>query len=128
MNEGEVFTKGSKVQTHSLTAVEYNYRTGLVTGSSVQKSGVVRIPVCLDLENGDKKSMLVQPKNLTLVELSPGECVDQKEVKECRCMFCGESMVLGSEEEAIAHMEVCPSLQEQLNDTENQFTLPSSMK
>jgi tRNA G10 N-methylase Trm11 len=47
--------------------------------------------------------------------------------RSCRCMFCGDEMVLGSEEEAIEHMERCPALQEQLNDS-RQFTLPESIK
>lgn len=45
------------------------------------------------------------------------------ETKTCRCMFCGEEMVLKSEQDAIDHMSVCSSLQEQLND-KNQFTIP----
>ncbi len=47
--------------------------------------------------------------------------------RQCRCMFCGEQLTLQSEEDAIAHMSICPSLQEQLND-ENQFTIPSCLK
>jgi hypothetical protein len=47
--------------------------------------------------------------------------------RSCRCMFCGDELVLGSEEEAIMHMETCPALQEQLNDS-RQFTLPESIK
>jgi hypothetical protein len=39
-------------------------------------------------------------------------------------MFCGDEMVLTSEEEAIEHMKVCSALQEQLND-DRQFTLPN---
>lgn len=52
----------------------------------------------------------------------------QPVVKSCRCMFCGEEMLLTSEEEAIKHMETCLPLQEQLNDTTHQFTLPESLK
>ena len=48
--------------------------------------------------------------------------------KECRCMFCGETKVYNSEEEAIRHMEVCTMLQEQLDDSESQFTLPKDLK
>lgn len=50
------------------------------------------------------------------------------ESKECRCMFCGLSAVYTSEEEAIAHMQICPALQEQLNDRDNPFTLPKDMR
>jgi hypothetical protein len=47
--------------------------------------------------------------------------------KSCRCMFCGEELILSSEDEAVQHMEVCPALQEQLNDS-RQFTLPESIR
>lgn len=135
----EFFIQGAQVQTHSLTTVQYNYRTGIITGSPFDKNGTIRVPVNLQLDDGSMKSMLLQPKNLTLVQEFSTEGLstitstldlssNKKVMKECRCMFCGDSLVLESEEEAIAHMAVCPSLQEQLNDTEHQFTLPASMK
>ena len=49
------------------------------------------------------------------------------ESRECRCMFCGLQMILGSEEEAVNHMKVCPNLQEQISSKE-QFVLPSKLK
>jgi len=42
-------------------------------------------------------------------------------------MFCGEELILSSEDAAIAHMAACPSLQEQLNGS-GQFTLPSDIE
>lgn len=45
------------------------------------------------------------------------------EKRECRCMFCGETLLLESEEAAIAHMTECPALQEQLA-SKDQFTIP----
>lgn len=42
-------------------------------------------------------------------------------------MFCGDELVLGSEEEAIDHMRVCPALQEQLQ-SKDQFTVPTMIK
>lgn len=142
----EMFPEGSKVETHSLTTVEYNALTGIVIGPAVEKNGVMRVPVSLHLqisEEEDKKSMLLQPKNLTLIQsasLPSGKAQEEDkedradkdlsgvDMKECRCMFCGEGLLLESQEAAVAHMEVCPCLQEQLNDTEHQFTLPQSMK
>lgn len=53
-----------------------------------------------------------------------GQSTDQR---HCRCMFCGEALVLGSEEEAIGHMKVCVALQEQLA-SKDQFTVPSIVK
>ena len=52
---------------------------------------------------------------------------DDKVQKYCRCMFCGEQLLLSSEDEAIEHMEVCSSLQEQLA-SKDQFTVPSVIK
>ena len=53
--------------------------------------------------------------------------VDDGEQRECRCMFCGQMLTLSSENAAIEHMEICPSLQEQLNDNK-QFTIPKECK
>jgi hypothetical protein len=42
-------------------------------------------------------------------------------------MFCGEVLILSSEEEAVNHMRVCPALQEQL-ESKAQFTVPSMIQ
>lgn len=49
------------------------------------------------------------------------------EQRSCRCMFCGENLILSSEDEAVDHMRVCPALQEQLQ-SKDQFTVPSMIK
>jgi len=49
------------------------------------------------------------------------------EKRECRCMFCGENLVMGSEAEAVEHMRVCPALQEQLQ-SKDQFHIPSMFR
>ena len=49
------------------------------------------------------------------------------EKRTCRCMFCGEELILSNEEEAIDHMKVCPSLQEQFA-SKDQFTIPKDVK
>lgn len=122
----EAFPQGSQVRTHSLTSVQYNALSGIVTGPPVESKGITRIPVCLELqENKGKKDLLLQSKNISQIRV---EASSTPELRECRCMFCGESLLLESEASAVDHMEVCPSLQEQLNDTEHQFTLPQSMK
>jgi len=51
--------------------------------------------------------------------------VDDKRI--CRCMFCGEEMLLGSEDEAIKHMNICIALQEQLSSSQ-QFTIPTTIQ
>lgn len=52
---------------------------------------------------------------------------NSSESRQCRCMFCGESLLLNSEDEAVNHMEVCPALQEQL-DSKKQFHIPSMVQ
>ena len=55
---------------------------------------------------------------------------DEKEGTErriCRCMFCGEELILASEDEAITHMTVCPALQEQLQAKED-IHIPSMVR
>jgi hypothetical protein len=42
-------------------------------------------------------------------------------------MFCGDEIILASEEEAVDHMKICPALQEQLAGKE-QFTIPSVIR
>ena len=59
--------------------------------------------------------------NITLDE----NVVDDKRI--CRCMFCGEEMLLGSEDEAIKHMNTCIALQEQLSSSQ-QFTIPTTIQ
>jgi hypothetical protein len=49
------------------------------------------------------------------------------ERRMCRCMFCGEELLLSSEDEAVQHMQVCASLQEQFA-SKDQFTIPSAIK
>eukprot|EP01035_Chromulina_nebulosa_P036741 gene36741-49535_t len=51
----------------------------------------------------------------------------KSESRISRCMFCGESLVLSCEEDAISHMRICPALQEQLN-SEDQFTIPTMLR
>lgn len=55
------------------------------------------------------------------------EVSSEVEVRQCVCFFCGKHLVLRSEEEAVAHMSVCVSLQEQLN-TEGNIVIPSSLQ
>ena len=47
--------------------------------------------------------------------------------KVCRCMFCGEELLLESEESAVDHMRLCSALQEQLS-SKDQFTIPTFLK
>jgi hypothetical protein len=58
---------------------------------------------------------------------SSGTLQIEKERRQCRCMFCGQQLDLGSEEEAVDHMRVCVALQEQLSSKE-QFTVPSMLR
>ena len=49
------------------------------------------------------------------------------EKRSSRCMFCGEELVLSSEDEAVDHMRVCVALQEQLA-SKDQFTIPTMLR
>lgn len=49
------------------------------------------------------------------------------EKRQSRCMFCGEELVLTSEDDAVGHMRVCPALQEQLASPD-QFTIPTMLQ
>ena len=42
-------------------------------------------------------------------------------------MFCGESIVMRTEEDGHKHMMECPALQEQLNSSD-QFTIPKVLR
>ena len=48
------------MQTHSLTAAEYNGLVGSVIGTAVEKNGVMRVPVSLQLSDGTKKTTSMQ--------------------------------------------------------------------
>jgi hypothetical protein len=53
---------------------------------------------------------------------------DTESGKRCsRCMFCGEQLVLSSEDDAVNHMKECPALQEQL-ESKDQFTIPTMLQ
>ena len=55
-----------------------------------------------------------------------GTC-DEAEKRQCRCMFCGEQLLLQSEESAVDHMRECPALQEQLAGS-GPFTIPKAFQ
>lgn len=60
-------------------------------------------------------------------EGSQNSNTDSIEQRSCRCMFCGENLILANETEAVDHMRVCPALQEQLA-SKDQFTIPSVLQ
>jgi tetratricopeptide (TPR) repeat protein len=45
------------------------------------------------------------------VEQAAGAEAGGDDKRHCRCMFCGELLLLASEDEAIEHMRVCPAMQ-----------------
>ena len=47
--------------------------------------------------------------------------------RQTRCMFCGEQLVLESEDDAVYHMRICSALQEQLASPD-QFTIPTMLR
>lgn len=52
---------------------------------------------------------------------------EESEKRTSRCMFCGEELILASEDDAVNHMRVCPALQEQLA-SKDQFTIPTMLR
>jgi len=48
-------------------------------------------------------------------------------LRQSRCMFCGETVIMASEEDAQQHMRDCPALQEQLSSPD-QFTIPKHLR
>ena len=71
------------------------------------------------------------PTNSTHARLaetnSPSEYSTTSDSRQCRCMFCGEQLVLESEDAAVDHMRVCPALQEQL-ESPQQYTIPKAFQ
>ena len=53
--------------------------------------------------------------------------INEEEKRVCRCMFCGQELLLGSEDEATNHMRMCTALLEQLA-SKDQFTLPTEVR
>ena len=56
-----------------------------------------------------------------------GSATEEVEKRACRCKFCGEMLILSSEDEAVAHMRVCPAMQEQLQGS-GPFTIPKDVQ
>lgn len=65
------FQVSQKIQTHSLHTSEYNGLQGVVTGPVVEVNGVMRVPVVVRLASGGDKSMMLQPKNLSMRAEAP---------------------------------------------------------
>ena len=51
MASNSSFSIGDAVETHSLTSSEYNGLPGLVSGRGVEKNGVMRVPVSVQLQD-----------------------------------------------------------------------------
>jgi hypothetical protein len=65
---------GVKVQTHSLSVADYNGLSGTVIGAAtVNKDNVTRVPVSLQLHDGNKKIMSLQPHNLMIIASPPAK-------------------------------------------------------
>mmetsp|Transcript_17220 Transcript_17220/g.29149 ORF Transcript_17220/g.29149 Transcript_17220/m.29149 type:complete len:136 (+) Transcript_17220:215-622(+) len=79
-------------------------------------------PSSLKFDRFDGDSKYAKKANL---KDDNSESVEEK--RSCRCMFCGEQLILASEKEAIEHMRHCPALQEQL-ESKDQFTIPSAIR
>ena len=67
-NGQHVMKSGTRVRTHSLTSTEYNNLCGTVSGEAVVRKGVKRLPVVIDLSNGEKQIMALKEDNLVVVD------------------------------------------------------------
>lgn len=81
----------------------------------------------VNMANDNSSQQQIASKGIESAKSNLLSSKPSNEQRFCRCMFCGDEMALGSEEEAIRHMEVCPALQEQLSSKE-QFTVPKIVK
>jgi hypothetical protein len=64
----DCYSIGVMVQTHSLSVIEYNGLKGTVTGAvTVGINNVTRVPVSLQLIDGSKKIISLQPHNLMII-------------------------------------------------------------
>lgn len=70
----------------------------------------------------------VKPHSTDAVNTDKGSNCASVSSRLCRCMFCGEELLLESETAAVEHMEVCSCLQEQLGKPQEQFTIPSKLR
>lgn len=81
--------------------------------------------------NNNKSSKLNDQKDASSDQNQGNEkektASDEQEKKTVRCMFCGDQLILASEEEAVDHMRVCVALQEQL-ESKDQFTIPKKIR
>lgn len=80
---------------------------------------------CIQITSNPNNTAAITPIPSSFGQTSSKAPADDSRV--CRCMFCGEEMLMQSEAEAVDHMRVCPALQEQLQSKE-QFTIPSILK
>lgn len=69
----------------------------------------------------------IPPKSLAASRPPVVSADKATEKRECRCMFCGENLIMESEAEAVEHMRICPALQEQLQSND-QFHIPSMFR
>ena len=67
------------------------------------------------------------PSDDEFVKNSGSAAGDVDGKRQSRCMFCGEQLVLESEDDAVDHMRICPALQEQVASTD-QFTIPTMLR
>lgn len=81
----------------------------------------------LECENFSASSELPVITETEEQRIKKSSKLSDTELRQCRCMFCGEELKLSSEEAAIEHMRVCTALQEQLQ-SKDQFTIPSVVR
>jgi len=102
-----------------------NMTKGNSDGSNYSRSSSRDDGILVDGTNQNNNNRSNDFKDCGNSITSDENVVDDKRI--CRCMFCGEEMLLGSEDEAIKHMNICIALQEQLSSSQ-QFTIPTTIQ
>ena len=83
--------------------------------------------ICQVIITSGKTNETIDNKPTKIDEFQQNETNSTSEPKrECRCMFCGQMLLLGSEDEAVNHMRECDALQKQLSG-QSEFTLPKEL-
>ena len=108
---------------HSISVPKVSCKTvGISCENSAVSSSSVRDDV--DKSEGENPIFGAPSENGTRTNCNAEK---ESEKRTGRCMFCGEELILGSEDDAVNHMRVCPALQEQLA-SKDQFTIPTMLR
>ena len=115
-----------KVYYCSVEHQKENWKTHKIQCSSSDSTQGLKLEKNEDVTSAKYKGDAIPSDNEFVKDTdSAGSDVGGK--RQSRCMFCGEQLVLESEDDAVDHMRTCPALQEQLASSD-QFTIPTMLR